>query len=79
MFKNLNPALRAIAVFVVSFAILAGTAYVIALVKGETFVFPWLQVVGGAAFIELLEFFGPDAEQRRKNRENLAAKFRFNK
>ena len=71
-----NPVVGGILAAAVAFALVLAFDYVKALAGKTAFTPDWLTAVVIAAIAGLLTVFGPDAAQRKKNREALVGKFR---
>ncbi len=74
--SKLSPVVRGILGAVVVFALVLVIQYVKALAGKTAFTPDWFTAVTSAVLAGLLTVFGPDAAQRKKNREALARKFR---
>lgn len=74
--RNLNPVVKGIISAAVVFVILFVIDYVAAMAKGVAFTPSWIMNIILSVLVFVLTIFGPDAEQRKKNRENLINKFR---
>ena len=60
---------------VLMFAIIVGINYIAAAHKGIAFNPDWVMITVEAVAVGLICVFGPDAAQRKKNREKLAKRF----
>ena len=75
--KGLNPVVRALLGAVVGCAIVLAFQFVRqVLMDGGTFSPGWGEAAGTAVLVGLLTYFGPDAAQRKRNRENLGQTFK---
>jgi len=72
----MNPIVKGILTAVGVFAACMVIQYVASLVKGTTFSPDWVIEIIVAVFAGVLTVVGPDAAQRKKNRENLVKKFK---
>lgn len=70
--KKTNPIVRALLAAVAVFAICLGIGYVRSMVVGAgTFEPNWLEYAFLAIVAGVATYFGPDAAQRRRNRQDL--------
>lgn len=72
MNKLVQSVLTVVAVFVLLLAI----QFIVSLIRSTPFDPRWIETSCFSVFAGLLNFFGPDAEQRKKNREKLAKMFK---
>ena len=75
----MNKVLRAILSAVGVFAIILAIRYLKAKIGGGAFNPDWVTTIGLSVLGGVLSVFGPSAEQRKKNREELANKFKGKK
>ena len=68
--------LRGIRNGALSFAIIIGIRYISAFIRNKSFDPDWIWNIVFAVIVCILSIFGPDAAQRKKNREDLAKKFK---
>lgn len=74
--KKLNPVIRGIIGAIGGFAVMMAIAYIKSLIGNSAFEPDWLSTAVLSAFVGLLIVFGPDAAQRKKNRQKLVEKFK---
>ncbi len=74
--SKLHPVVRAILSVVGTFLIILAIRFLKSLIVGGDFEPRWLEDTVISVFAGLISFFGPNAAQRRKNREDLARRFR---
>ena len=75
----MNKILRAFLTAVGVFALILVILYLKAKISGGAFDPNWATTAGLSVIAGVLSVFGPDAEQRKKNREELANKFKGKK
>lgn len=72
----MNKILRAILCTIGIFAIVLAIRFLKAKIGGGAFNPDWVTTAGVSVIGGVLSAFGPDAEQRKKNRDDLANKFK---
>ena len=76
----MNPLMKGILKGILSvaavFAIILAIQYVLAIFRGRTFTPEWISLIGVSSFAGVLTVVGPNAEERKRNRENLMKKFK---
>lgn len=74
--KKLNPVIRGILGAFGGFAVMMAIDYIKSLIGNNAFEPDWLSTVILSVFVGLLVVFGPDAAQRKKNRQKLVEKYK---
>ena len=74
--KKLNPVIRGILGAIGGFAVMMAIEYIKSLIENNVFEPDWLSIVILSVVVGLLTVFGPDAAQRKKNRQKLAQKYK---
>lgn len=74
--KKLNPVIRGILGAIGGFAVMMAIDYIKSLIGNNAFEPDWLSTVILSVFVGFLVVFGPDAAQRKKNRQKLFEKFK---
>ncbi len=74
--QNMNPVVKAVLTAVVMVPVLFGIDYVAdVFIKGIAFSPSWITIIGFSIFAGVLTYVGPDAAQRKQNRQNLKDSF----
>lgn len=68
MFKNMNPILKGIIMFVIGCIVFFAVDWLASVIKQTEFTVSWINIIGGGILIAVLDYFFP-AEKRKANRE----------
>ena len=68
---DMNKVLKVVICAAAAFAVIVGVDYISFLVRNVPVDFNWTMIGIEAAALGVIIAFGPDAAQRKKNRENL--------
>ncbi len=74
--KKMNPVIRGIVSAVGMFAIIIAIDYIKSLTGSKPFEVNWLSTIILSVAVGILTVFGPDAAQRKKNRQKLVDSFK---
>lgn len=72
---DMNKIIRGILYTALSCAIIVAVNYISAMVRGVPVHYDWILIAIESVAIGLIMLFGPDAAQRKKNRERLIRRF----